>query len=106
MRAQRGSTGTCHLPTIRGCQVLAPAPMGQGLVHNRTEFVQIEGLAEGMEGAMLHDLRKYVREKEQEEGSPWRLPEGAQPLSDSQIWRYTAAADKLMAQNLRASRAA
>jgi hypothetical protein len=46
-----------------------------------------------LDGAEFWDVREYVREKENEEGSPWELAEGASPLSDSQIWRLIAKAD-------------
>ncbi|HEY7311890.1 MAG TPA: hypothetical protein VH643_21175 [Gemmataceae bacterium] len=45
-----------------------------------------------------------MREKEAEEGSPWQLPEGGKPLSDSQLWRYIARADAMAAESCRASR--
>jgi hypothetical protein len=57
-----------------------------------------------LDGAEIWDVREYVREKEREEGSPWHLAEGQKPLSDSQLWRYMAAADKLIAESCRASR--
>jgi hypothetical protein len=57
-----------------------------------------------LDGAEFWDLREYVREKEQEEGSPWQLVEGQKPLSDSQLWRYLAKADKEIAASCRASR--
>jgi hypothetical protein len=57
-----------------------------------------------LDGAELWDVREYVREQEAEEGSAWHLAEGANPLSDSQLWRYMARADKLIAESCRASR--
>ena len=57
-----------------------------------------------LDGAELWDVREYVREKEQEDGSPWKLAGGAKPLSDSQLYRYLARADKLVAESCRASR--
>jgi hypothetical protein len=57
-----------------------------------------------LDGAEIWDLRNYVREKEQEAGSPWQLAEGQRPLSDSQLWRYLAEADKRLAESCRASR--
>jgi hypothetical protein len=45
-----------------------------------------------------------VREKEQEAGSLWALTPGQKPLSDSQLWRYIARADKLIAESCRAHR--
>src|SRR5262245_26712921 len=63
-----------------------------------------EVLAIRLAGAQLWDVREYVREKEAEDGSPWRLAEGQKPLSDSQLYRYIAKADKLLLSNCRASR--
>jgi hypothetical protein len=57
-----------------------------------------------LDGAEFWDVREYAREKEAEEGSAWHLSEGAKPLSDGQLWRYIAAADKLIAESCRASR--
>jgi hypothetical protein len=58
-----------------------------------------------LDGAQApHDLRAFVREKESEEGSVWYLQDGQNPLSDSQIRRYAAEADKLIAESCRASR--
>jgi hypothetical protein len=57
-----------------------------------------------LDGAEFWDVREYAREKEQEKGSAWELPEGGKPLSDGQLWRYIRRADKLMAESCRASR--
>ncbi len=57
-----------------------------------------------LEGAAFWNAREYVREKEKEEGAVWFLSEGQKPLSDSQIFRYIAKADKMAAQNYLASR--
>jgi hypothetical protein len=57
-----------------------------------------------LDGAAFHDVREYAREKEREEGSAWFLPAGGKPLSDGQLWRYVAQADRLMTTELRASR--
>ena len=57
-----------------------------------------------LDGAEAWDVREYVREKEREAGSAWELPEGGKPLSDSQLWRYIAKADGLIAESCRASR--
>jgi hypothetical protein len=57
-----------------------------------------------LDGAEIWDVREYVREQEQTEGSPWQLADGQKPLSDSQLWRYVAKADKLIAESCRASR--
>jgi hypothetical protein len=63
-----------------------------------------EVLAIRLDGAEMWHVREYVREKEQEDGSPWRLAEGQKPLSDPQLWRYLAKADKLIAESCRSSR--
>jgi len=57
-----------------------------------------------LDGAEFWDVREYVREKEQEEGSPWELAQGQKPLSDSQLWRYIARADREVTASCRASR--
>src|SRR5215469_7170295 len=63
-----------------------------------------EVLAIRMDGAEFWHVREYAREKEQEEGSAWQLDEGQKPLSDGQLWRYIAKADRLIAESCRASR--
>jgi hypothetical protein len=63
-----------------------------------------EVLSIRLAGAQLWDVREYVREKEGEDGSPWRLADGQKPLSDSQLYRYIDRADKLIASGCRASR--
>jgi hypothetical protein len=57
-----------------------------------------------LDGAEFWDVREYAREKEQEPDSPWHLEPDAKPLSDGQLWRYMARADKLIAESCRASR--
>jgi hypothetical protein len=57
-----------------------------------------------LDGAQIWDVREFVREQEQTEGSPWQLADGCKPLSDSQLWRYMARADKQIAESCRASR--
>jgi hypothetical protein len=64
-----------------------------------TEILRIR-----LDGAEIWDIREYVREMEQKEGSPWQLAEGQKPLSDSQLWRYIARADREVAASCRASR--
>jgi hypothetical protein len=54
-----------------------------------------------LDGAEAWDICHYVSEKEQAAEAPWTLEEGAAPLSDRQIRRYTAAADKLIAESCR-----
>jgi hypothetical protein len=56
-----------------------------------------------LDGAEAWDLREYVREKEQEEGSPWHLADGAKPLSYGQIRRYAVRAEKLIRETCRIS---
>jgi hypothetical protein len=57
-----------------------------------------------LDGAEMWDVREYVREKERELGSLWELPPAEKPMSDSQLWRYIARADTLIAESCRASR--
>src|SRR5262249_28074206 len=56
-----------------------------------------------LDGAKFWDVREYARAQEVQEGSAWYLTAGARPLSDGQLWRYIAMADKQIAQNARAS---
>jgi hypothetical protein len=57
-----------------------------------------------LDGAEFWDVREYAREKEKAEGSAWFLSEGGKPLSDGQLWRYVARADRLIAESCRAHR--
>jgi hypothetical protein len=68
------------------------------------ELRSLEILRIRLDGAEIWDVREYVREKEREPGSAWELPQDAKPMSDSQLWRYMARADKLLAASCRASR--
>jgi hypothetical protein len=70
----------------------------------QVELRTLEILRIRLDGAEIWDVREYVREKEQEQGSVWELPPDAKPMSDSQLWRYLARADKLIAESCRASR--
>lgn len=54
--------------------------------------------------AQIWDVREYVREKEQEDGSPWQLAKDQKPLSDSQLWRYIHKADQEISSSVLASR--
>jgi hypothetical protein len=69
-------------------------------VHQRIEEV----LRIRLDGAEFWDVREYVREKEQVEGSAWQLPAGRKPLSDATLWRYIGKADRLIAESCRSSR--
>jgi hypothetical protein len=64
-----------------------------------TELLRIR-----LDGAEFWDVREYAREKEQEDGSAWKLAEGQKPLSDGQLWRYLARVDRIIAESCRASR--
>jgi hypothetical protein len=64
-----------------------------------TELLRIR-----LDGAEFWDIREYVREKEQEDDSPWKLTDGQKPLSDSQLWRYLARVDQAIAASCVASR--
>jgi hypothetical protein len=54
-----------------------------------------------LDGAEFWDVREYVREKCTENKPPW---ECEKCLSDAQIYRYIARADKLIAESCRSSR--
>lgn len=57
-----------------------------------------------LDGAEFWDLREYAREMESKEGSAWHLGEGDKPLSDGQLRRYIARADRMIAESCRAQR--
>jgi hypothetical protein len=57
-----------------------------------------------LDGAEAWAIREYVREKQQEEGSPWQLRPEEKPLSDSQLRRYQQRADALIAESCREGR--
>jgi hypothetical protein len=59
-----------------------------------------------LDGAELWDCREYVSQKEKEDGSVWKLPDGLKPLSRRQVERYVRQADKLISQSCKRSRAA
>jgi hypothetical protein len=78
---------------------MKPRPTKAQILQRVGEILRIR-----LDGAEFWDVREYVREKEQEDGSVWQLAEGQTPLSDSQLWRYIAKADKEVAASCRASR--
>jgi hypothetical protein len=53
---------------------------------------------------LAFDVCEFVREKEREPGSAWFVAEGGKPLSYSQIRRYAAKAERLIADATRTSR--
>ena len=53
-----------------------------------TDIVRIR-----LDGAQFYDVREFVREAEQEDGSPWKLGSRDKPLSDGQLRRYVRRAD-------------
>ena len=57
-----------------------------------------------LDGAEFWDVREYAREMEQTAGSIWELAPDAKPLSDGQLRRYVARADKLVVESCRAHR--
>jgi hypothetical protein len=76
-------------------------PASKALVDARVnDLAQI--ILDGCE--LAFDLCAFVREKEQEPGSPWHLADGAKPLSESQIRRYRVKAEMLIGESCRASR--
>jgi hypothetical protein len=54
-----------------------------------------------LDGAEFWDVREYAREKCAEKGSVWENPKC---LSDGQLYRYIARADRLIAESCRSSR--
>jgi hypothetical protein len=78
---------------------MKPRPTKAQVLQRVGEILRIR-----LDGAEFWDVREYVREKEKEEGSAWHLAEGQTPLSDSQLWRYIARADKEVTASCRASR--
>ncbi|HVS37417.1 MAG TPA: hypothetical protein VMS17_17780 [Gemmataceae bacterium] len=87
-------------PTNDGQQPGRRRPTPGHVVARRVEEI----LRIRLDGAEFWDVREDVRENEHEAGSVWELPEDAKPLSDSQLWRYMAKADKLIAESCRAPR--
>src|SRR5262245_29691039 len=63
-----------------------------------------EVLSIRLAGAQPWDVREYVREKEGEDASPWRMPRRQKPLSDGQLYRYIDKADRRIASACLASR--
>ncbi len=49
-----------------------------------------------LRGAQFWDVREYIAEKEVEEGSPWKLPPRAKPMSERQIRNYVRRADTIV----------
>jgi hypothetical protein len=49
-----------------------------------------------LRGAKFWDVAEYVREKEHEDGSPWKLPEGRKSLCDDQLRVYIKRADTII----------
>ena len=57
-----------------------------------------------LDGAEFWDVREYVRGKEVEAGSPWQLKDGEKPMSEGNLWRYMAKADKAIEDSASRSR--
>jgi hypothetical protein len=57
-----------------------------------------------LDGAQWWDVREYVREKEQEQGSAWYVAPGGKLLSDAMIRKYQEKADKIVQQSHEKSR--
>ncbi len=55
-------------------------------------------------GAEFWDVREYARGMEKRPGSAWLLAADEPPLSDGQLWRYIARADKLAMESTRSTR--
>jgi hypothetical protein len=56
------------------------------------------------DGATCWQIRQYVAEREATREAPWTIPEGGRPLSERQIRRYIALADKVIAEENRTHR--
>jgi hypothetical protein len=57
-----------------------------------------------LDGAQSWDFVEFVREREKEEGSPWYVAEGHEPLTYGQIRRYVVKAEARIAATCRANR--
>jgi hypothetical protein len=57
-----------------------------------------------LQGAVRWDVRDFVRAAQADADSAFHVPEGASPLSDSQIWRYLQMADEEIEQSYERSR--
>jgi hypothetical protein len=56
-----------------------------------------------LDGAQPHQVRQFVAEKTAAEEYPWKVAEGEKPLSERQLRRYMAEADRLIAAGHRTS---
>jgi hypothetical protein len=67
---------------------------------------RVEDLAQVcLDGAFLFSqIREYVRDREEEPETPWTLPDGEEPLSDSQIRRYVSRAERLIGESFERKR--
>jgi hypothetical protein len=54
-------------------------------------------------GASQSDIKQYARQEDPEAGTPWTGPDG-QPLSDRQLWRLSAQAEKLFGESMERER--
>jgi hypothetical protein len=79
---------------------MAKAKANKALAEQRVDDVLRIVLA----GAMHHDIVAFVREKEQETGSAWFVPEDGTPLSDGMIRKYQERAYRLIEQSHEKSR--
>jgi hypothetical protein len=57
-----------------------------------------------LDGAQPHEVRQYVAEKTAAKEVPWTPTDGEKPLSERQLRRYMAEADRLIAASCRTSR--
>jgi hypothetical protein len=57
-----------------------------------------------VDGATIHDVRRYVAEKEAAGEQPWTIPDGGRPVSERTLWRYIQQTDRMMDEVSRESR--
>jgi hypothetical protein len=57
-----------------------------------------------LDGAQPWEVRRHVADKEAAGEAPWTIPEGGKPLSERQLTRYVAQAERLMAEACSATR--
>jgi hypothetical protein len=57
-----------------------------------------------LDGARPWDVRAYIAEQEVKGQAPWTIQEGNRPLSERQVRRYVAAAERLIDESVRQNR--
>ena len=57
-----------------------------------------------LDGAMAHDVLRYIAEQQQEKGSAWATPDAQKPFAVRTVWWYIQKADRLLIESLRNDR--